>query len=129
MSFTKDLKRFASNSKEKMNEVSRKASFRLAAQITLKSPVDSGRFRSNWVGALGGVDSTTFTETNRDSLGQVSVLLRGKSVTDAAFYFTNSLPYAKRLEYAWSDQAPNGMVRLSVRNWNRYVQEEIARLR
>jgi len=125
MSFTKDINRFVSKSKEKMKTVKRRASFRLAAQIIIKSPVDTGRFRGNWIGAFGSIDSTTFTDVSRDSLGKVDILLRGHEVTDEAFYFTNSLPYAMKLEFGHSKQAAQGMVRLSVRNWSRYVQDEV----
>ena len=41
------------------------------------------------------------------------------------FYFTSNLPYAERLEYGWSEQAPAGMVRVSVASWQSIVEDEI----
>ena len=108
-------------------EIHRKAMFRLAAQTDLKSPVDSGRFRSNWVGAYGSIDRETTEQTNVDSVGKVVSLLAIEPVKGNYFYYTNSLPYAQRLEYGWSLQAPSGVVRLTSRNFPRYVREEIAR--
>jgi hypothetical protein len=40
-------------------------------------------------------------------------------------YLTNSLPYARRLEYGWSKQAPAGMVRITVANFERHLQNQI----
>ena len=34
------------------------------------------------------------------------------------FYFQNPVRYAWRIEFGWSSQAPKGMVRLSVRNFD-----------
>lgn len=128
MSFTKDLNRFVSNSKEKMSEVNKRASFRLATAIVIKSPVDTGRFRSNWIGAFGSPSDRVLKTGRSDPLKRLETYI-GSRKFGSVFYFTNSLPYAVKLEYGYSQQAPNGMVRLSVRNWSRYVQEEIARLR
>jgi len=41
------------------------------------------------------------------------------------FYYTNSMPYALKLEYGHSDQAPGGIVRLTARRWNKIVNEQI----
>jgi hypothetical protein len=35
------------------------------------------------------------------------------------YYLTNNLPYIERLEYGWSKQAPGGMVRKNMQNFNR----------
>ncbi len=38
-------------------------------------------------------------------------------------WILNSLPYAKRLEYGWSKQAPGGMVRLAVQNYSQTIKK------
>lgn len=45
------------------------------------------------------------------------------------FTLTNNLPYAERLEYGWSNQAPQGMVRVNVARFNTLLEEEAAKVR
>lgn len=35
----------------------------------------------------------------------------------------NNQPYAERVEFGWSTQAPNGMLRVTVKEWPRIVDE------
>lgn len=75
-----------------------------------------GRFRANWQFGAGSADTTTTEDT--DASG-AATLARLKGAIDGAaiggmWIVSNSLPYAKRLEYGWSKQAPGGMVRLTV---------------
>lgn len=74
-----------------------------------------GRFRANWQFGVGSADTTTTEGT--DANGNAT-LARLKGAIDGAkiggtWIVSNSLPYAKRLEYGWSKQAPAGMVRLT----------------
>jgi hypothetical protein len=36
--------------------------------------------------------------------------------TDLGFSLSNDTPYAQRVEYGWSSQAPNGMLRLTMKD-------------
>jgi hypothetical protein len=38
------------------------------------------------------------------------------------------LPYALRLEYGWSEQAPGGMVRLVAQRWKPLVEQIVKEL-
>ena len=69
-----------------------------------KSPVDTGRFSSNWKLGEGGINSETTTDTTVPELA-LPVITLGQS-----YFVSNSLPYALRLEHGWSQQAPAGMV-------------------
>lgn len=123
MSWSKDALKNINALKEKNDRIFRSAFLRLAAQVDLVSPVDTGRFRSNWVGAYGSADTSTF-DYERDSVGLALEVADTVNVSNV-FYYTNSLPYAKRLEFGWSEQAPSGIVRITARNWPQYVQEAI----
>ena len=129
MSWSKQARKNLMKQVEKLEKVHRASMVRLATQTEIISPVDSGLFRSNWFGAYGAIDKQTVTVTNRDSTGALRVLVESQPVTGTYFYFTNSLPYAQRLEYGWSEQAPLGMVRVTARNFPRYVREEIQRMK
>lgn len=132
MSLTTDLQRIAERNKAKMVKVAQNSLMRIGGAIVAKSPVDSGRFKNNWMSAYGAPDESTTSSFAKTELGEGrgAVVGRLKAKLDLLdtgqfFYFTNSLPYAERLEYGWSQQAPGGMVRVSVASWQSIVEDEI----
>lgn len=75
-----------------------------------------GHFRGNWQASVGSPETRT---TDRiDSDGGATIRAAAASVAGVALgdkiYITNNLPYARRLEYGWSQQAPAGMVRITM---------------
>ena len=100
--FEKDMKKFAAKTKRK--EVQR-------------SPVDTGRFRSNWQPAIGAAASGGLDDEDKSGAktkAKIRQSVSGAKVGDKIF-LVNNLPYAQRLESgSWSTQAPRGMVRLAV---------------
>lgn len=78
----------------------------LHSKVSAKTPVDSGRARANWFLAEGAPRIDTTESTTPVSPPP----LTGKSV----IYLTNSLPYIVPLEYGHSQQAPFGMLRVSI---------------
>jgi hypothetical protein len=78
----------------------------LETQTRLKeeSPVDTGRFRANWLISEDEIDDSTVDgEPGAYSLE----ITAGKN-----YYITNSLPYAQRLAEGHSQQAPAGWIEL-----------------
>lgn len=123
MGFAADLAKLCEKAGDKAELVVRKAALDLGGQMIARSPVDSGRFKSNWMTGVGAMDSGTTTAA--DKSGQPS---RTKLQTQIAgwkpgqtIWITNSLPYAYRLEHGWSKQAPGGMVRLAVQDYAQAV--------
>lgn len=105
-------------------------------QVTLMSPVGDpskwkgsapkgyvgGRFRSNW--------TVSFDEPNPETTDAVNFSRSDAEVAKALtfrlgcrIWLTNNLPYAERLEYGWSQQAPSGMVRLNALLFRRYIAQ------
>ena len=80
----------------------------LETQSKLKeqSPVDTGRFRGNWLISEEELDDTTYPE------GQDAPPYTLEITADKTYYITNSLPYAQRLAEGYSKQAPAGWVEL-----------------
>ena len=67
-------------------------------------------------------------KTGASSIGKIAAGLQGWKRGET-IYVTNSLPYAKRLEYdAWSKQATAGMVRISVMEFKANVKKQAASL-
>lgn len=85
-----------------------------------------GRFRGNWqvtfdrpaVGAINRVDKagTATLAAGRE------VLAHYDSGEYGSIWFTNNVPYAQRLEYGWSKQAPAGIVRVVAAEINSKVK-------
>ena len=116
------LDRLAKRAGISLETVARKATFDLFTKVVLRSPVDTGRFRANWNVSFGEPNYSTTASTNQTRGEPAKALtLPIGGVT----YLSNGLPYAGRLEYGWSKQAPAGMVRLSVREFDRFVRQAI----
>jgi len=127
MSFAEDIEKFIEKTKAKTDDVVRKVTIDLARGVVRMSPVDTGRFRGNWMLGIGGVDASTMEITDPDGTdalgrieGQTDKIKAGETI-----FITNSLPYAIPLEYGHSSQAPSGMVRLVVREYQTYIENAI----
>lgn len=83
-----------------------------------------GRFRSNWqlttgVPAAGEIEDI---ESAGETLDRLLLAAGDLSAGEVAF-IVNNLPYAIPLEYGHSSQAPGGMVRITVADFQRIVEE------
>lgn len=129
--FGLDIARFVEKAKAAPEQVVRKIGLDLASRVVLRSPVDTGRFRANWNVAFGRVDTLTTPSTDKTggkTLERVRVQLNGWT-HGQDIYLTNSLPYAIPLEYGWSKkQAPQGMVRITVAEFQTFVNAAVAEL-
>lgn len=130
-SFADQIKAFAEKANVSMETVVRKAVLDLQGGVVLRSPVDTGRFRSNWMVGIGAKNSDTVDTEDKSGQASLDRVNAGMVNWSAgqAIYLTNSLPYAQRLEYGWSDQAPNGIVRLTVQAWRDYVAKAVAEVK
>jgi hypothetical protein len=99
--------------------------FGVASRIIKRSPVDTGRFRNNWQASVNSpaVGVTSATDKTGNAAVQESSALINNFQIGATFYLTNNLPYANRLEYGWSKQAPSGMVRRTVAEIEQRIKE------
>lgn len=126
MSFALDVSKFVEKAKKNPEKVMRQVSIKLFSAIIKASPVDTGRFRMNWMAsgctpAFGTTDAT-------DKSGNIAIGNATSFVLNATdwrdFTLTNNLPYAQRLEYGWSQQAPAGVVRTNVSRFQQLINEE-----
>lgn len=101
---------------------------RVTDGMEIKAPAGytGGRFRGNW---QVGLDAQPDGETGRiDKSGNMTMavgnyMLEQFKVGTKAIYFTNNVPYAYRLEFGHSSQAPNGMVRITAEDAVKYFTE------
>jgi hypothetical protein len=88
-----------------------------ASRIIKRTPVRDGTLRGNWQPSIGQPEASTITRTDRTgSLVEADIAREGQRMRiDSVFYMANNLPYAGRVEFeAWSQQAPQGMMRIEV---------------
>lgn len=124
----------------KSEAVVRAAAMELLKRVVERSPVgDSsmwkgpapkgyvgGRFKANWQVAVGSINYGTGAAP--DTSG-ASAMTRGAGTINgfpmgAQVFLTNSLPYARRIEYnAWSHQASAGVVRLTVLEYQQIIKK------
>jgi hypothetical protein len=127
VSFKTDFAAVLKRAGDKADLVVRKSAIDLGKSLIQMSPVDTGRFRGNWQFGISAIDQATNSPPD-----QGGGTTNGRLVTKIGswrwgeiIYLTNSLAYARRLEYGWSKQAPAGMVRITVANFERHLQNQI----
>jgi hypothetical protein len=80
-----------------------------------------GHFRKNWQTETGVLTSIELEGVGAPPAPNVDQQAAGK-----VHYISNPVPYARRLEYGWSKQAPNGMVALTAIEWPNIVADAAA---
>jgi hypothetical protein len=118
------LDRLARSAGLKLDTVTRKVTLDLFTAVVQKSPVDTGRFKGNW-----NVSTTTPNVSVSATVNGARGLTEAQKAlgipAGGIAYLSNGLPYARRLEYGYSGQAPAGMVRLSVREFRQFVERAV----
>ena len=102
-----------------LSNLAAKAVGRIASNIyneaVKNSPVLTGSFRSSWRMALNLRDtSTTVGGAAGSPLSAPTEAIPLTVMPGQRVVISNSLPYAYRLEFGWSNQAPGGILRISV---------------
>jgi len=129
MSFASDLNQFRLKVQEQSNEFIQGIEIALFSAVIQDSPVDTGRFRGNWQYSTGapaaGITGNTDPSGGQTINAMASFVqgLQGGRIT----FLVNNLPYAVPLEYGYSQQAPQGMVRRNVARFQALIQEESAK--
>lgn len=128
-SFTLDLQKFAAKAGKRVDDAVGRIVFGLAAEVDRTSPVGDakywknpppkgyvgGHFRANW--QLGVTSVPRGEVTGVDPGGERTLARISATIPEKAggkvYYLANNVPYAMRLEYGWSRQAPQGVAGLA----------------
>ena len=122
--FSIDLTRWGTSlEKEQAPNFIRKIALELLKKVTMKSPVDTGRFRANWMTGIGGADETTTESTVDDAVMRGSIILSAYRDLKQ-IHLSNNLPYAAALEHGHSQQAPLGVAEISVAEIEAHFNEQ-----
>ena len=111
--------------REDMNQVLREAIIEAGRRLIERSPIDTGRFQSNWRYGLTTPDLFTTEKTGEryvHNLDEMPADLLG-----FRSFITNALPYGPALERGSSTQAPQGVVGLVAVEWPQIVNLAVRR--
>jgi len=143
--FALDISKFIAKAKANGEQVVQKVGADVLASVVDKTPVGDpslwkskppkgyvgGRLRANWNVSFGAPDISTTTTV--DAAGGATksrgVEIIAKWDGQADIYVMNSLPYVRPIEYeGHSLQAPAGMVRITVAEFQTFVAEAVETL-
>jgi hypothetical protein len=124
-----EVKLWCKHAAEGLDQARADALIDVCTGIIADTPIDTGLARGNWQSSLGEAktDKVLLIPTMVAINEVISVVKSMKG--DETFVLRNNLPYATRLEFGWSKQAPVGMVRKNVQRWNSAVGKAAARAR
>lgn len=128
--FAAQIAEFVAKAKGNADLVVRKIALDMFARVIMKSPVDTGRFKGNWQCAIGSVPAGTVALDDKGgtaTIAKVTAAALGVKAGDV-IYLVNNLEYARALEYGHSKQAPAGMVRLTISEFQGIVTKAATEL-
>lgn len=114
--FLGGLDRFERQIDKQADLIVRKVAFEGLTGVVMGSPVDKGRFRGNW---QVSVNVAIDVEIDRIDPSGGTTISAGSNVIATAdpsqiIWLSNALPYANRIEHGHSQQAPAGVVSVTV---------------
>ena len=137
----RDIERIAG---DRMDEVVRGTLLDLSKRIVLRTPVGNpslwqgppppgytgGQARGNWQASIGSPASGTTEATDKSGTATIAGIAgKTQQAPGNVWYLANNLKYISRLEFdSWSTQANEGMVRVSLAELQRSINEQIADL-
>jgi hypothetical protein len=148
--FSFDLTKFCEKANKSADTVVRKVIFDIFSRIIQRTPVDTGRARAGWQVSINsqatGSDPGAQPKTKMKKGEGASVSLQPRKQTNkdvgasiASFkvgdtaWMANNVEYIQHLEYGtakygFSRQAPAGMVRVTMAEYQAYIANALASL-
>lgn len=129
MSFASDIRKYAEKQKRNLNEVATESLIDLSASVIIKTPVKEGILANNWQATTDA--PAVGVILNADNSGQMSsVELAIGASLGGVYYLVNNSAYARPIEFlGHSLKAPNGMLRISIENYQKFLDNAISQLK
>jgi len=128
MNWESDWKKIESKIDRTLDQGIRATILELSTAIIKDTPAKTGRARGNWQASIGRGATGEVSVVNKRA-GEAKAISNVNQKASVAvgdlYYLTNNVPYIERLEYGWSKQAPGGMVRKNMQNFNRLLVKNI----
>jgi hypothetical protein len=130
VSFGSDMRAYAEKQKRNLDEVVRESLVDLSASVIIKTPVATGVLANSWrpTNAAPSSSDTPFANSGSQARA-VEAKLKVTLDKHGVYYLVNNQPYARPIEYfGHSDKAPGGMLRVSIENYQRFIDNAIDNL-
>ena len=95
------------------DKFTKKITGEMLQQVITRSPVDTGAFRGNHRVGIGSLDSNANKADTSNPLQKGLATIQSGGGLGKLVLISNSLPYATKIEFGHSMQAPNGVYSLS----------------
>lgn len=130
--FADQMGRFIDSYMNRFDLLVRDVTENLFTFIVLRTPVDTGRTRGNYFVSVSGAMMTDYDEMNFDptgtnSISQASDAIKGIKA-GGVVRIINNTPYVMDLEFGSSKQAPRGMARLTVTEFQPIVNRAVEKV-
>jgi len=116
--FTMDMNRILSAYDQRFDVLVQEVTVQMVVMIADKTPEDTGRTRGNYIISPSGESLTDFDPYKFDPGGTFTFPYAQNAVKEikagGIVRIINNTPYAMDLEYGTSRQAPSGMARVAV---------------
>ena len=136
--FDEQVRKFAEKANMSVGKTIRGSAIVLFRGIIKMSPVDTGRFRANWMVGMKAPSTETTESTDKSGGTTAMNMAQYINAQKGSYEFTlaNNLPYAHKLEYGgypgdgpntvggFSKQAPSGCVRVNVARFQAILDEQ-----
>ena len=110
-----NISRWAAQTGHALEDATAAINLMVLKGVIIKTPVDTGETKSSIQASVGAPSNTGSTGIENDE----QAIARNMTVVNQSggkvFYVTSNVPWIKELEYGSSQQAPNGMFRLAVK--------------
>ena len=142
-SFMLDLQKFREKTGEKADALVGKVVIEVAAELDRRSPVGDasywqhpapkgyvgGRFRGSWNLGVEALPANieTIDPSGGNTQGRILAAIP-EQASGKLYYLVNATPYGLPIEQGWSRQAPQGVVGLTVIDWQGKVDRAVAEL-
>lgn len=83
-------------------------------RVKRRTPVDTGNAKNNWLVSIGAADGSIKELPGNFTAENIAALAAYPDGAYPVIYLQNNLPYAVKLEYGHSKQAPAGMVAITI---------------
>lgn len=110
-----------------INEALQTIVMKIGESVVHLSPVDTGLFKGNWQLTIDGTTNSSLLREDKDgfvTLADMANAVNSFSSGQIA-YIQNHILYGDDLEYGYSRQAPDGMVRITEARFLRIVEEAV----
>ena len=121
------INRWVEEVEDDVKSILQTLTFKIGGEVVRLSPVDTGRFKGNWqltIGAPATSSLLRYDETGGIVLSDMQRVVRTLTPGQVA-YIQNTVEYGYDLEYGSSQQAPDGMVRITEAKFAILVNEAV----